>query len=180
MNKHLVPYRLSSHPFYFSNGFIFFPLFLKIWLTWSIGQYIFSKKCFLRNMLLISSQTFINTGFFQWKHFFFRIVPSVIPPFLFQWRLYFFPFVSQDLIDMVNTYFRRSVFWGTCFLLAPKLPLTQVFFNENIFFPVPYRLSFHPFYFSDGFIFSPLFLKIWLTWSIHIFGEVFFEEHASY
>ena len=131
MNKHLVPYRLSSHPFYFSNGFIFFPLFLKIWLTWSIGQYIFSKKCFLRNMLLISSQTFINTGFFQWKHFFFRTVLSVIPPFLFQWRLYFFPFVSQDLIDMVNTYFRGSVFWGTRFLLAL---INTGFFQRKHFF----------------------------------------------
>ena len=153
MKTFFFPYRIICHSTLFiSVTALFFSLCFSRF-DWH-GQYIFSGKCFLRNMLLISSQTFINTGFFQWKHFFFRTVLSVIPPFLFQWRLYFFPFVSQDLIDMVNTYFRGSVFWGTRFLLA--LINTGFFQRKHFFYIVWLTLI------SMHYVWHSCYILIWI------------------
>ena len=50
-----------------------------------------------------------------------RILRSLILVSLFHLPVYLTFFSYRDLIDRINSYFRRNTWWGTCFLLAPNI-----------------------------------------------------------
>ena len=41
--------------------------------------------------------------------------------------LFNFFYTSQDLTDMINSYFRRNAFWGSCFLLVSNILHRKLF-----------------------------------------------------